>query len=242
MPEICLAFKINEFATGCQQDARLRISTHTHMNWWFVNVCNIQSYKCMYICIICMYLRTFAMDFTNSQNWTWMYVGEFRRYLHVHIMEHTNILCSSCMSYLFPRGRTLMLKKLWPGRCLGFAKEESQFSGMFWLQSFGGCYMVLDGFFYHVLKRVFSSSKNLRYWREASQRNQQLNRYGSQPISSGWIAKTCIFTIFDRQTRFVVVTLSRCMCFEWTIKKSVGSGNCTKNMTLGWSEDDTRVG
>lgn len=32
-----------------------------------------------------------------------MYAREFRRYLLAHIMEHTNILCSSCMSYLFPR-------------------------------------------------------------------------------------------------------------------------------------------
>lgn len=38
MPEICLAFKINEFATGCQQDARLRISTHTH---------ELMVYKCL---------------------------------------------------------------------------------------------------------------------------------------------------------------------------------------------------
>ena len=34
----CLAFMINEFATGCQQEDRLRISA-THMNWWFINSC-----------------------------------------------------------------------------------------------------------------------------------------------------------------------------------------------------------
>lgn len=102
------------------------MNKHTHMNWWFVNVCNIQLYICMYICKICMYLCTFAVAFANSQKWTWMYVREFRRYLLAHIMEHTNILRSSCMSYLFPHvrrffwGRTLMLKKLWPGRCTGF--------------------------------------------------------------------------------------------------------------------------
>ena len=88
-PRSVWLFKINEFATGCQQDARLLISTHKWTDFFFlpVNVHSIQSYKCMYICIICMYLRTFAMDFTNSQNWTWMYVREFRRYLHAHIMK-----------------------------------------------------------------------------------------------------------------------------------------------------------
>lgn len=182
-----------------------------------------------------MYIRCCLRQFTNLDMNVCARISQVS--IDVHIMEHTNILCSRCMSYLFPRQTFFLLRQnthaqetlTWKVQCFGC----SPLVVVTWFWMF---------FFYYFEEGVFQPQKLEILERSLPKKSTTQQVW--QPADFFRVDSQDLHFLPFLTVRPVLLWRLYHVACAWN-EKSIspwGPGTAQKNMTLGWSEDDTRVG